>query len=233
MKRIILIITCSLMVYIADAQDDTVFTKREYPLFVPKFEIGNMMNPEDPSWIFSGEFFPGINWLSLSQDIGYVNNIRSHTGVKIKESLKLGTEIRLYTPDNLFENETLYFYLSLGYTYRKLTITDRYILGFECENNNCVYYQNYKGDFPTTRYAYLLRFGAQARMNRIFLEWDLGLGVYNFEIDPAVLRDGSIVENNRFLNEEYVGNQPYGVLRIKLGYSLFNHEKLVRKRTSY
>ncbi|MEQ8472953.1 MAG: hypothetical protein RIC35_17295 [Marinoscillum sp.] len=201
------------------AQYDSIRANRKpYPLLNAKIDLANIMNPEDPSFLFSLEFLPFVRWMSISQEIGFVSDIRSHD-VKVVESLKYRGEVRLYVTEELL-GPNLYFYIGGDYQYRGLTIYEQYILGYECEGG-CVYYQKYEENIPTERHSYQLRFGTQARINRMVIEWDLGLGESYFRINDPMFEEGTIVEQNRYLSESIKGKNLFCTFRAKIGYTLF------------
>ena len=211
------------MSFVSYGQSDSLYNETKYPLLVGKIDLANFANPEDPSWLFSLEFYPFIKWVSLSQEVGFVSNIREDETASIVSSLKYRSEIRLYSPDvEVYTSDFLVFYLGGSYQRRNLTINDTYILGYECSGGDCVYYQQFTGDISTQRDAYQMHVGIQSRAKRIVFEADAGVGEYQFNIDRDMINNATMAERNRFLSEANLGRNQYITFRFKVGYRLIN-----------
>ena len=223
MKRILIITFLYLgIVSSLFAQEDTVEHVTKYPILIPKIDVANAANPEDPSWIFALEFFPFIKWLSLSQEVGFVSDIREDETATLVSSLKYRRELRLYSPTFGSGYYDFATYVGGSYQRRDLTINDNYIIGYECEGDDCVYYQNYEGDISTTRKVYQVHVGIQMRADRFVLEGDLGAGESRFTVDRSpFFEESSFVEKERFLSEANLGKKTYVNFRLKVGYMLW------------
>ena len=201
----------------ANAQFDSTRQSQPYPLLNVKVDFANFINPEDPSVLASLELSPFTKYLSITQEVGFVSGIRSHYDVDIRESFKYRGGVRFYP----IHEGNVFFYSGADFQYRNLTISDQYILGYECENGRCVYYRNFSGDFVTRRYAYQLRLGAQARFDRFILEGDIGFGEYVMRLEGhSALKEAVIVERNRYLNQEAFGRHFFMTVGAKVGFIL-------------
>ncbi len=222
MKTFITVLFTLACVFQSNAQYDSTRQQDPYPLLSVKVDFANFINPEDPSVLASLEFSPFTRYLSITQEVGFVSEVRSHFDVDIRESFKYRGGFRFYP----IHEQNIFFYTGADFQYRNLTISDQYILGYECENGRCVYYRNFTGDFVTKRYAYQVRLGAQARFDRFILEGDIGFGEYVMKLDGnSAFTGATIVERNRFLNEYDFGQHFFMTIGAKVGFILIRKNK--------
>jgi len=215
---IVSIIVLSPILLAAQPSDST-----RNPLAYLKLDFLNVINPIDPSVLFSVEYFPGKRWFSLGHEVGFVSEIRSYADVPIVNSFKTRHEVRFY----IDLDESLRFFSGLNFQYRSLTVHETYVVGYDC-GGDCGYYRKVDNNFHTKRFAYFMEWGIQSTIaNRLLLEASGSLGTYNFQINRSDFYEGNLIERNRFIEKDKVGNQVYLSVNGRIGYILFKPNRKV------
>lgn len=192
-----------------------------WPAAFLKLDIINAFNPVDPSFLASVEYFPFQKHVSLIHEFGFVTAIRSYENVEVTSSFKTRHEIRAYLVE--LEDTGIRLYMGADFQYRRLTINERYVIGYECDRDwDCVYYQNVDGDFETHRYTIQARWGGYGMIaDRFIIDFGIGIGNSEYQVDRSDFEGGLFVEENRFLEEDQFGPRPSLTVRVAFGVLLF------------
>lgn len=186
-----------------------------------KVDFTNMINPEDPSLLFSVEYFLKP-YFSINHEAGYVVSIQTEDLGESFEGFKTRHEFRWFFNEN--DQKQTRLYTSVNFQYRYLAMKDRYTLGYECDdfNGNCEYLKNFIGKVKTDRYVVQVRMGIQSHLsNRVICEFDAGLGYQKYDVRRSSLNGGRLMEPNRFFDEDDFATKPYVSVSGKLGFVLF------------
>lgn len=195
-----------------------------------KAELLNMVNPVDPTLLFSLEYFFTPQY-TISQDLGWVVGIRGEEdpyhhayGFKVRE------ELRYYTPAHPGK-PWAYVGVSLGYRY--VAIEDDFIIGHGCSDSysylySCEYVQYVRGKLNTHQYAAYAKAGVAYPLGeQLTLEVDVGLGVQYFAME-SLTDSGEIIHEydyHSFYDEENEGWATYAAVNAKVGYTIAAKKK--------
>lgn len=209
---------------------DTLYTIKIFPILNARVDCSNLINPIDPSLLFSIEAYPFVPWVSVVQEAGYVvDMVKGDGNENIVNSFKYRTELRFNNAYRMYDDSFWFnVFLGLNYQYRELTFREEYIFGYECETGDCAYYQNYKGNIPTKRYSYQIWSGAQLFAKRFVMELGYGFGYSYLKIDDERLQEGKIIQENKFLKQSDIGGHLDFYLSYKIGYVIFWKKKAGR-----
>ncbi len=196
------------------------------PLAYLKVDFLNAINPADPSFLASAELFPIGSAFSTFHEFGFVTRLYDNTNsedgeaahVPIVSSFKTRHGIRYH---GQFSDSFIGF-VGLYYQFRKITVEETYIMGFECETGDCTYYRNVNGQFETHRSAFIWDMGVQYFIHpRIVMEGSVGGGISQFSVAKMPFEDAVFVERNRFIQPSKFEPQLYLIFGAKLGFVLF------------
>lgn len=185
-----------------------------YPLLSARVDFLNIINPKDPSLLFSVEVSPFVRWMSVVQEAGIVVGLRLPYTEEIVSSFKYRSELHFF----LDVTSDLRAYIGGDFQYRGLTIRDKYIFGYDCSGDDCVYYRKYEDELPIQRYTYQYRVGGQFWSNRFLFDVNVGIGQSYTKIDDASLSKGVIIEQNNYLNQSDLGWNYVITFSAKIGY---------------
>lgn len=184
-----------------------------------KLDATSLLNPNDPTVLFLGEYFYAPKVSSVLSG-GWIFSLQDHFDSQVPnesfKGLKFGHELRIFFDSEEFGGRV---YSGLKTQYRYLSIYDRYTLGFGCESGDCEYYQNFIGNIKTDRYSYELKLGFQTQpMERLLLEFDYGFGYHDFRVRRGSVNGGHLVDKSRFLSEENFATYPFMTFSVRLCY---------------
>lgn len=224
MRKILLTFLVAFVSIESQAQQDTLTT--DAPRLTIMVDAGQIINPIDRSLMISSEIFLN-QYISIVPEIGVFGMAEDQANeeldrVDVKKFLKFQQGVRFYL--GKFENTGINVFLGGTVQYRKMTVNETYIIGYECEEfgSSCVYYRNITDDLSTERFSYALNFGATSKLSKRFiLSYSYGVGVQNYTIDRTPIFDGKFVENDRYIEEEKLGRNPFMSIAVKFGYLIF------------
>ncbi len=197
----------------------TIPTNTETPASILKIDLLNVLNPIDPSVLVSIEHFPSNQKISLIHEAGVVVDIRQYEQVDLVKSFKTRHELRYYF-EGLFENTGIPVpYVSADIQYRYLVVNERYVLGYQCEED-CNYYRNFKGNIPTNMWTYQVRFGSQTSFGkRLVFDVNFGFGQRSYTVKRSAVYHGSFIDDERFISENKLGTRLVLSAQGKLGWT--------------
>lgn len=189
------------------------------PSILFKFDITNLMNPNDPAALFYLET-RFSDHLASNFYGGPIVSSPYHADSQVDDpdysGFKMGHEFRIYTPEFTSDGS---LYWGLVTQYRFFSIYDRYTLGVNCFSGSCDYYRNFVGELKTDRFTYELRFGYQASLfDQVMFEFDYGVGFHDTRLRRSSVDGGKLVDGSRYLSEGDFDRLTFLSFSMKLGY---------------
>ncbi len=204
---------------IANDSSNTAVDKNK---MIAKIEVGNIINPVDPTLLLALEF-PLNERVSFSQELGLVMGYRGDQSI-LDEFIgfKVREELRFYF-DNMSFGEARPF-LSLSGMYRFMTITQAGNVGYGCTSGDlwsCDFLQQAEEAIDSHQFGGALKFGfVKTVLPRLTLEGDAGLSLRYLNFQDNQGSDVTYFFRNDVNLNQTSGASVVPVFSIKIGYKL-------------
>lgn len=188
-------------------------------------DASQLINPIDPSILFTLEHSIYGNWLTAKHEFGptvfvYSTGINKEDNMELIHGFKTKHGLRVYLKRHHLD--AIPIFIDLDFQYASLTVRDRYTLGYGCTGfQDCLYFRDFTGNIKTNSYAYQVRFGFQSELfKKVLIEPSFGLGVRRLDLVRSSVEGGQFVELNRFYDEDKFGENDIYTIRLKVIYTI-------------